>query len=692
MRHGRRFGDEGGPGRPSPRTRVRLGIATFVRDDGGYTTIAVAVTLLLSLTLAFGLAAAEWGYARAADVQEVADACAMSGENCVAAFSTVAQVVDACVLSMGLTGVIVLGAGMIVAAIPGLQAAAPEILDAGNKILDARRDFAHSAAEGLERLETALPALIVANAASTAQANSTATISYTGVAVPYPLESGSNYSALEDNLDGEAMQEAAEQLQEASSQKEAAMEQANEARERAWRADNVDDPYCMRSRAARLAGLGDAQNPYYASPTSWRFEYALRRARNYYASRSTTEAPEGSSPDELQRSRARAAFYEYAYKALSEATCEEGENTSISLPELPHNAQMVRETSLYTDVRWPCTEEGYGRTLHCSRSCPGATGASLGLASLADIDRGLARRCDICQMDATAMGNVANASTNINNGFEHYWRIVVEASRDYQAAMDDAAEAEEAMQEAAEKSGDAFSAAIDVLAVDRPTLLPPGAYGCVGVAVRGEAEIPSTLTSAFLTSQTLPQGVATSGAVLAPDENTDGHNVLSSVFDGLGGGDGSMLTGLLGGIGDLWGSLLVGYGSAYGSVSDVADSFFDGVGGVLGERVALWMRAKVSQVIQAAGFEPADMRLRKPVLTNTQNILDAAGLSQGAQIRQFVQEMPTNATEMVQACRENIGSLLGSSGEFTVAEVPIPGLDGVSIPLTINLSQIGGAS
>ena len=180
---GRRFGGD----RPCvDGARLRLGIAAFVRHDGGYTTVAVAVALLVSLTLVFGVAAAGWGMARSADVQSVADAAALSGSNVVAAYSTVAQVLDACVLSMGLLGVIVFGAGMVLAAIPALQASAPAVIDAGRKILDARRDFARSASEGLERLESALPALIAANSASTVSANSRGRVGYAGLAVPFP--------------------------------------------------------------------------------------------------------------------------------------------------------------------------------------------------------------------------------------------------------------------------------------------------------------------------------------------------------------------------------------------------------------------------------------------------------------------------------------------------------------------------
>ena len=683
MGHGRGYGDEA-------CVRLAVSMDTFVRSDGGYTTVTVAVALLLSITLAFGVAAVEWEYARAADVQEIADASAMAGENCVAAFSTIAQVLDACVLSMGLLGVIVYGAGMVVAAIPVLQEGAPKVLEAGRKILDARKDFARSASKGLSRLEEVLPAAIVANSASTVVSNSQGEVRYAGIAVPYPQESESDYDYLNDDLDGQEMEKAAKELQEASAKKGEASERASAAKERAWRADNVDSPLCMQSRAQSLAGLSAAQNPIYADPVTWKFDYARLRAVNYYRARVSQNEESGSTPDELQRACARERFYGYAAQKISDARCDEGEDVLIDLPELPHTTEMVRATELYTDTVWPCTDEGGTRTLHCSPECPGAQGASAGNASLSDIDSGAVSTCPVCRMDARAMGNVADASTNIDNGFEHYWQIVVEASREYQAAKDEEAEAEDEMKDAAEKSGDAFEKAIAVLSVDRPKLCPPGAYGCIGFAMRGSTEVPSELTSSFLEGESLPAGVAVSGAVLAPDDETDGHNVLSSVFDGLESGDIPLFLGLLDGVTDLWGKLLVDYGSAYGSVADAADQFLDGVGGVFGEEVASWMRGKVSGIVREAGFEPSDMRLRKPVLTNTQNILDRAGISQTAEVRRFVESLPEDEAGIVDACRREVLSILGVDGKFTVAEIPVPGLDGVSIPLTVDLSKVLG--
>lgn len=683
MRRGRKCGREDGP-----IDIVRLGIGMFVRRDG-YTTVAVAVALLVSLSLVLATASVQWGASRAADIQEVADAAALSGSNCVAAFSTIAQVLDACVLSMGLLGVIVYGAGMVAAAIPILQESAPAILEAGEKILDARRGFARSAAEGIRRLEGALPALIAANSASCVQANSQGPVAYAGLAVPYPTESQSDFSSLEADVDDSEMKEAAEELRSASAEKEEADRRANEARERAWRADCVDDPMCMRSRAESLAGLSGPSNPDYPDVRTWKFDYARIRAVNYYRTRTQSEHPSSGSAEDVQRSAARREFYRYAAKTLSQATCvEEGDSVVLDLPELPHTTDMVKATTLYTDPIWPCTAEDGVRTLHCSLDCPGATGTGDGNASLADIDAGVVARCGTCRMDVAAMGNVADASTNINNGFEHYWRIVSEASKDYQKAVEDGKEAEQRMQEAAEKSESAFQRAMDALAVDRPKLCPPGAYGCIAFVMRGsEEELPGRLTGAFLSGASLPSGAAISAATLAPDDGTDGHNALSSVFDGLKSDDRSIMSGLVDGVADLWGSLLVGYGSAYEGMASAASDFLDGVGSVLGQRVASWLKGKIAKAVESAGLEPADMRMRKPVLVNSQKVLDKAGASQVAQVRTFVESLHEGGASIERSCIDEVLRQLGGV-RFTIAEIPIPGGWG-SVPLTIDLSTLG---
>ena len=95
--------------------------------------------------------------------------------------------------------------------------------------------------------------------------------------------------------------------------------------------------------------------------------------------------------------------------------------------------------------------------------------------------------------------------------------------------------------------------------------------------------------------------------------------------------------------------------------------------------------------MSGAGLQPADLRLRKPVLVNSQTVLDKAGYTTAATARQVLQELPTSPAELVSYASGRVASLLGS-GEFTIAELPIPGLEGVTIPLTIDLSKIGGGS
>lgn len=667
-----------------------LGIQAFVNDQGGYTTLAMAVALLVSLTLVFGTAAAQWSLARAADVQEVADATAMAGENCVAAYSTVAQVLDACVLTMGLAGTLVCGAGLVVAAIPALQAKSAAIMGMGRQILEARKDFSRSAARGLKTLEEALPALIMANSASCAAANSTGGMSYVGMAVPFPQESASDFSFLEDGLDADEMEGDAADLAEASRRKDEAHKRANKTKARAWRADNVDDPRCLHSRAATLAGLGGALNPRYASPEAWQFEYARLRARNYYARRYAGERPANGGVEELQRSAARTQFFGYAYEALGKMSCTDTQDAvSMRLDVLPHTTQMVRATRLYTDQVWPCSAEEGTTTLHCSLACPGATGPFVGNASLSAIDGGGVRMCGTCRMDARAMGNVASASTNIDNGFEHYWRIVVEASRDYERARKDEIAAEREMRQAAERGKGAFDRAMEVLSVDRPKLCPPGAWGCVSVVCRpSTSSVPTELTRSFLSGAQLPPGAAASAATLAPDETTRGNTILARAFDGLVPEGGSATLDLVGSVTGLWGDLLVGYGSAFGAVGGAGERFLGGVEGVLGERVASWLRGKLSGVISASGLQPADLRLRKPVIVNSQTVLDRAGMTKVGEVRRLIESMPASPDELVASLRARVAERLGT-GEFTIAELPIPGMGGRGIPLTIDLSQMG---
>ena len=667
-------------------------VAAFVDDEGGYTTVAVAVALLVSLSLVFGAAAAQWAGSRSAEVQEVADAAALSGQNAVAAYSTVAQVMDACVLSMGLTGFVTAGAGLVLCCVPGLASAGTQMVETGAKVLETRRSFSAQASDGLKRLESALPTVVVANSASCVVANAQRGISYVGCAVPLPLESASDFSALTDDASADDLKDLAEKIAEQSDKAGEAKKSADEALRRGWEADCGMEPRCLWERASTLAGLGDGDNPYYASVESWSFGVPLLRARSYYAARLAAAEVAGNTAEEMTDAACRKAYFGYAVARVRAGSyAEHADGTvSIDLPTLAHNAQETRETSLFTDAVWPTTVDENGiRTLHSWSGCPGATGAAAAGASLSQMEGGGVSRCETCKMDVGQMGRVAAASTPIDNGFEHYWKKIVEAAREYQSARAELAAAERATKELAGQGKDAFAEAARKLSVSRPSLCPPGAWGCVAVVSRGEgAAVPSELTAAFLAEGRLPAGAAVSAAVLAPDSTGNGNDVISTFFDDLV-ASGSVLGGVADGVCGLWGRLLVGYGSAYDSAGKTASDFLGGLDGVLGDSTGSWLAEKLGDAVGVLGIEPADLRARKPVLTNTANVLEKAGYDHVSKVRELVSRLPDSGGVFDYARSLGIWASEEYGGVITLAELKIPGTQ-TSIPLTIDLSKLGG--
>ena len=656
----------------------------FIDDDGGYTSLSVALSLLLSLTLAFGAAAAGWMMARSSEVQEVADASALAAEQVVARYSTVAQVSDACVLSMWLTGVLVLWAGLVASAIPGAGTVASAIVDAGTKVLDARRDFAKSAAEGLSGLERALPTLIVLSSYDVVEANESDGISYGGCAIPYPLESASEFD-LADDVDPAELVESSERLQKASERAREAKERADAALLAGWEADCGGEPRSLQERAATLARLDEAENPDYPTPEGWNFGVTLSRSRAYYAARLADETPEGSGIEPQTDSALRERFYAYALGEMRSGHYRELPDGSVdmSLPRLPHNTDETRGTKLYTERVWTCTQEPEGLVIHSTASCPGASGPKAGLESLQAIDAGRAHECRVCKLDVGEMGRVAAASTSIDNGYEHYWREVVDAADAYQQATDELADAQREMREIGEEGDSAFEEALEQLKVERPRLCPPGSYGCVAVVRRESGtQVPSVLTSGWIAPGELPGGMAVSAATLAPDEETQENDVLSRFFDALSEQGG--VAGVANAVCSMWGRLLVGYGSAYESVATTADDLLGKIDSGLGTSIGSWLRDLVSQTVHDIGFEPVDMRLRKPVLANSEQVLSRAGVDDG-EARRMVQAVPDEGTP--EEVARSLGvQYLDEKGidKVTIAEIAIPGTD-ISIPLTIDL-------
>ena len=606
-------------GNPVVRTLLPLSIGLFKSEDG-YSSIALALALLLSLSLIFGAATAQWYMSSAPAIQTVADSASLAGSQTLARYVQVVQVCDAVVLTLGLTGVVVISLGLVIACIPGSGKIGVKLVERGKRLMDVRRQMARSAYEGFQRMETLLPACIVSNSYGVVRRNRHKDIGYVGCALPVPLKSESKFHMAGDELDGQKALDRAEKLKALSDIMDEAIKEAGEAKKRGWWADCGNPDKSMRERAGKLAGLSAFSNPYYATPQDWDFGKAIRRARSYYRQRLAIEQPESSHPEEITRSRCRLQFYEYALRQTQASSySKKGLNVSADLKGLYRNTSTMKETYLYTKVWWPVDSEG---ALHSYAGCPEVT-PGVSLVSLAAADASRIYKCPQCRMCTSALGKVPAAATSVDTGFEHWWCQVVEAARDYQEACDKARAAEDRLRERGEDLEEGLHQALEELTCRRPEIKPPGYKGVFACVSRPDAtKVPGALT-VFSKPAYLKPGMAVAASTLAPDNTEEGEQVITSfaqvISQGLPGD--LQVQGLV----ELWENLLKGYGSQVDSASRQAEDFFDrylSFGPF--SQVASEVKEMISGLMADVGLEPVDLRLRRPVLINTAQLEEAS--------------------------------------------------------------------
>lgn len=679
----------------------RAGIDLFI-EDGAYTTLSSAVVILVVLTLLFSSTAAIWSMSRAGDTQVAADSGALAGANVVSSYHTAATVVDASILSLGLAGFATIGTGLVAILIPGAELAAGDMVDTGIEIIKTRNKFAKSASKGLQKIETALPYLVAARAMQAVSAQDSDGVTYTGTALAVPRTSESDFVALEGSeISTDAIKDTSKDLERAADELQKASEETAKAKERAWLADcggsvpaSVGSCSCMWERARSLAKLLGEQNQHYASSVSWEPQVALDRAKTYYRQRLADEKPQGSSVETKAESAARKAFYTYASTEVNRAyVTEGGDEVASYIPLLPRNTDEVRATELYTDAAWP-TSTNDGKTyLHYGTSCPNyKKGTPGGLASVAAYDG--QDRCNRCHFGVSSLGAVAAPSTSIENGFEYHFDRFKDALEDYVECRNKELELMRQTEDEADRAGNAFDQAIKALSGERPRIAPPGRNGVVALAVSGAISSPDELNSSFSTTVRLGDRGAISAAVLTPDDATAQNNVLSRFFSTLEERSGGV-AGVLDGVMDVWGRLLVGYGDIQGSADELMDEMIDDLGGNSGAlgSIASWLGDTVSASVAALGLEPCDLRLRKPVLTDTANVIkspgsDITGLSK---VQDKLRSIPLGVTDPKALCEalEYQVERTISDAVFTLAEIPLPG--GGSIPLTVDVATLAGA-
>ncbi|SEO97801.1 hypothetical protein [Denitrobacterium detoxificans] len=671
----------------------------FFCDDGGFSTLGMALALLITISLVLTSAQVYRLYSLSAETQNVADACALAAENQVATFYTAAQICDAVVLSLTLTSVAASGAGLVALCVPGAQEVGSKLIEVGEKVIRARDSFADQAAQGLSAIQEILPFLAAAQAMGVARANSHGEhANYLAVAVLLPQQ-GYEVTPGADFAD-EVMEYIGGQeegIKENARKAEEAARKANESKERAFQADCGAAPgYCMQERADSLAGLSPGDNPLYHSVDTWSFGVALRRAQAYYPARLAQEHPGSPSVDDQANSALRARFYAYACSEISHGYVNEDASGAFDayFPHLPANTDEMRETRLYTEQVYPVSQDGQGRLhMHAWSGCPClAREESVGASSIQVMEACAYETCPVCRFHASSMGNVAAASTSTSNGFEHYYRIVEEESRTYREARQEYAQNADEVREPVQTALNGLGEMIMDMENKRISASPPGKYGVVAFVVDGSSvSADALMPNGFVGGGgSLGPRAALSAATLAREEDSGDQSVISSLFDGWVERMEGPLAGVLPQMASAWSHCLHAYARGYDELGQGVEALLGALPLVSASGLGQWASGALDDVLTEVGLHPADMAALKPVLVNSWQVANEDGSAFASRLlgaKEIVAQMPASAANPLDAAVQLSASY---------AEERIDGLDDTvqiasfdigddSIPVSITL-------
>ena len=687
------------------KTNERAGRDLF-RDEHGFTTTGMVLSLLITLSLIFSAAQVYRINSVSAEVQDVADAAALAAETQVAEYMLVARLCDAIVLSLSLTGLTVLGLGVAALCTPITATLSANLIEASRSIINARNTFSDRAVRALDRLQRALPYFSAACAAAVAQANNadSAGSAYLGVALLVPSHGSANAREadnVEDVLDD--VEENADDIRQKAEEAEEAAREAKSSKERAFARDCGDNPdYCMYERAGHLAGLSGSDNPLFTSVDTWSFSVALDRARAYYHLRAIIEGPADWSIAEQARSSLRARFYRFAERELDSGwVYESDEGFQAYFPHLPQNTQEMRMTSLYTDVMFPVTEDEEGVcTMHAWPGCPEAA-ATLELGSIAQMEEGDYAVCPTCGFTAASMGSVAAASTSIPNGFEYHYDAVAREAAVYQSARYRADAPGNEVKDKAKSLMDAISEVMASLAGKRIDVAPPGRFGAVALVVNAGTASASGLFGGGFASDSASLGprAALSASTLVDEGTEEGATVISSFLDGLG-EDGGVLAGAAGIVLDCWSWMLSAYGNGQNAITDGIENGLNSLPLVGASGLGTWAANALRDAIESVGLEPAELGALKPVLVNSSHVAAKDTGTLGGRlvsVKQAVYSHPLMSTDLFSSLLTSaessaVNALADAGDGIQIASIELFGDDGASIPLTIALPESAQAT
>ena len=673
-----------------------------LHEEKGFSTVGVALALLITLALVFTAAQVYEIESVSADIQEVADVAALAAENVVGEYYVVGLVCDAMALSLSLSSLCCLGLSVAAACTPVTATLSETLWQTAQKLKRSQTTFAEKAQDALERLKLILPLAAAAKAKSVIDANSGAHggASYTGIAILVPWQTNP-LDEVDHCISDEAFEEVEgkrDTIKTLGESAEEAAQDANAFKEAAYRSDSgSESSYCMYERAKTLAHLDARENPYYASAETWDFDIALARAQAYYRSRAQIESPADGSVAERARSALRKKYYQYASKELLSGYVERtSDSFEAYFPRLPKNTEEMKRTTLYTDAHYPISTSSQGnRMLHAFEGCPAYAGnEKSGYGSLAQADENATfERCPQCQFDATSMGSVASASSSIDNGFEYHYLKVADLATLYQDAYEKTSESSQELKGQAKELFQSIGEAFEEADGQRIKIDPPGKFGAVAFVVTTDPG-RSDFTTRFINSTEQFRGrVALSGATLLPESTESGKNAINNILEGYAETNAS---GGLGGVRivlDLWSRLLEGYGEAQETLMSVLGDAIDAIPLASESGLGPWAADCFETIVEGAGLQPADLSPRKATLINTMHIgyaddspfcarlIDVKVANLG---RNTSAEVFENVLDSVQsAITEQI-----DDADFTIEIATIEIIQGtVEIPITITMPQ-----
>lgn len=602
--------------------RFLSGIRSRIADDRGITTVSMAICIFLSVALIFSGAQLYRVSSASAEIQEVADACALAAENEVAEFVCAVNVCDALILSFTLFSGTLYGIGIVTACIPPLFGISEKIIEIANRSIDIRDRFYQVSVKSLNTLMKLLPFLSAANAYEIAKANQNGALRADHYAVSALVpETGVEFKEIEQDAlksIGSSINGNIEEIRDYSQKAEDKAKEALEAKERAFEYDCGNAPSnCMYERASSLSSISVSDNPLYTNVDLWSIEVALNRAKAYYVARASNVESVSGSVESQADAVLRQRFYDYAVEEFSSAyVIDTDDHFEMDLPHLFRNTSEMRETELYTETIYPITSSEGSRTMHAWSGCPRANSIE-GYGSISNLDEGDYVTCPSCRFTVSSLGKVAAASTSIGNGFEYHYEHMREAAQDYEKARSELDPLKRSVKNTVSPLLDAIGNLFEDAATKRLKADPPGKFGAIAMVVNtAKAPADTGFANTFVKSgTTLGTCAAVSGAALLEDQTSEGSSVITRIISGLK-IDGA-LGDALGIAASCWSGMLKTYedgqNALFSTISSCLDSFSTTTLSGLGD----WVSDSMKDVVNAVGLQPADLRSKLPVLLNT---------------------------------------------------------------------------